>query len=151
MQHYMYVRFLQIRSQISATLYNIHLSADYTMFTCVLRDNKRVHDLNLHSSDKTCVQKFETHMHKAKKKGKGNGKVSSCGLVRHCGAWPLIRRFMPVLANPPGRGLLPRRWGCTMPRVMVWAPKVPSGSHPLVDMDSILNTHTYKLGYSPCS
>jgi len=40
-----------------------------------------------------------------------------------------------VLANPNGGGLVPRRWDCTMSRVMVWAPEVPPGPHPLVDMD----------------
>jgi len=58
--------------------------------------------------------------------------------VRHWGAWACIRRYEPVLANPPGGGLVPRRWGYTMPRVMVWAPEVPPGPHPLVDMDSSL-------------
>jgi len=37
-----------------------------------------------------------------------------------------------------GEELLPHRWGCTMPRVMVWAPKVPPEPHPLADMDSNL-------------
>jgi len=53
-------------------------------------------------------------------------------------AWALLRHYEPVLANPPGRGLVSCRWGCTMPRVMVWAPEVPPGPHPLVDMDSNL-------------
>jgi len=56
--------------------------------------------------------------------------------VRQWGAWTLIK---PELANPSGGGLVPCRWGRTMPRVMVWAPKVPPKPHPLADMD----THTY--------
>jgi len=38
----------------------------------------------------------------------------------------------PVLANPPGGRA---RYGCSMPRVMVWALEVPQ---PFVDMDSSL-------------
>jgi len=71
--------------------------------------------------------------------------------VKHWGAWALIRRYELVLANLPGGGLVPSRWGCTMPRVIVWALEVPSGQHPLVDMDSSLTfaspvAHTITLG-----
>jgi len=55
--------------------------------------------------------------------------------VRHWGACALIQ---PVLANPPGGGLVPHRWGCPMPRVMVSAPEVPPGPQPLADMDKSL-------------
>jgi len=47
--------------------------------------------------------------------------------VKHWGAWALLRCYDPVLANPPGGGLVPHGWGCSMPRVMVWAPEVPPG------------------------
>ena len=33
---------------------------------------------------------------------------------------------------------VPCGWGCIKPRVMVWAPQVPPGPHPFVDMDSSL-------------
>ena len=56
--------------------------------------------------------------------------------MRHWGAWALIRRYEPVLTNALGERLVPCRWGCSMTRVMMWAPKVPPGPHPLVDMDS---------------
>jgi len=42
------------------------------------------------------------------------------------------------LENPTGGELAPRRWGCSMSKVMVWAPEVPLGPHSLVDMDSSL-------------
>ena len=35
----------------------------------------------------------------------------------------------------PEGGLMPHRWGCTMPRVIAWAPEVPPGPHPLANMD----------------
>ena len=41
-------------------------------------------------------------------------------------------------AFPREGGLVPCRWGCSMLRVMVWAPRVPPGPHPFVDMDSSL-------------
>jgi len=71
-------------------------------------------------------------------------KVSSCCQDDHTDsdigipAWVLIRCYESVLANPLGGELVYCWWGCTMPRVMVWAPKVPQGSRPLVDMDSSL-------------
>jgi len=49
----------------------------------------------------------------------------TCILNQH--AWALIRHYEPVLANPPGGGLVPRRWDCTMPRVVVWALETPPG------------------------
>jgi len=52
-----------------------------------------------------------------------------------------------MLANPPRRGLVPHRWGCIIPVVMVWAPEVPPGPHPLVDMDSSL-TYTNTLTHT---
>ena len=39
--------------------------------------------------------------------------------------------------------VVPRRWSCTIPKVMVWAPEVPPGPHPLVDMDNSLTCHVY--------
>ena len=76
------------------------------------------------------------HTHKSK--------VSSChqgghaNPLRHRSTRAIIRRYQPVLVNPPGGGLVPHRWGSTMPRVMVWALKVPPGPRPLADTDSSL-------------
>ena len=55
--------------------------------------------------------------------------------ARHWGAWALIRHYELVLVNPLGGGLVPHRWGCTMPWVMEW---VPPGPCLLADMDSSL-------------
>ena len=60
--------------------------------------------------------------------------------VKYWGAWAWIGWYKPVLANPLGEKLVHRRWGCTMSRVMVCAPEVPPGPHPLVDIDS--NCHS---------
>jgi len=46
--------------------------------------------------------------------------------VRHWSAWLLMRCYEPVL---PGGGLVPCMWDCTMPGVIVWASKIPSGPH----------------------
>jgi len=45
--------------------------------------------------------------------------------VKYRGASALLRHQELVLANLPGGGLVPHRWGCVMPRVMMWAPEVP--------------------------
>ena len=62
--------------------------------------------------------------------------------MRHWGSKALLKCYEPVLANPSGGGPVPRRWGCSMARMMVWAPEVPPGPHPLVGMDSSLTFAT---------
>ena len=57
--------------------------------------------------------------------------------VKHWGAGVGIRRYGPALTNPAGGAGTPQV-GCTMLRVMVWAPRVPPGPHPLLNMDGSL-------------
>ena len=80
---------------------------------------------------KACIEHVHTtHTHMHTKQSLWLLLSGHANPVKHWGAWALLR---PVLVNPPGRGLVP------CPRVMVWAPKVPPGPHPLVqDMDSSL-------------
>ena len=97
-----------------------------------------------HTHTHTCTHTHtftHTHIHtyiQSKSKAKSLAAERSCRPSEALGAWARIRRFEPVLANPPGGGLVPRRWGCTMLKVIIWALKVPPGPHPLVDMDSSL-------------
>ena len=97
----------------------------YTKYVSVVQYHTQIHT-HTHT---------HTHTHKSKKQSLQLPLSGHTDPVKCWGTWALIRLYEPGLANPPGGGLVPCRWSCSMPRVMVWAPEVP---HPLADMDSSL-------------